>query len=141
VLQANAERVLQPGRFLPATPIRIFMDAQGNPVDLHFEVGRPAGRKLSQQLIKALQQPLTLYIEKATAAAQHQADEILSDAIATMQQTLNDEAQRLRDLQQQNPAIRDSEIDFIDKQRSGLTEALRGASVQLDGLRIVVNNP
>lgn len=141
VLQANAERVLQPGRFLPATPIRICMDAKGNPVDLHFEVGRPAGRKLSQQLIKALQQPLTLHIEKATAAAQHQADKILSDAIATMQQTLNDEAQRLRDLQQQNPAIRDSEIDFIDKQRSGLTEALRGASVQLDGLRIVVNNP
>lgn len=141
VLQANADKSLQPGRFMPATPIRLCMDAQGNAVEHAFEVGRPVGRKMAQQLIQALQQPLTLYIEKARAQAQQQANQIQHDAIEAMQATLSAEAQRLRDLQAQNPAVRDSEIAFIEQQQAGLTAALQSAVVQLEGLRIVVNNP
>ena len=58
-----------------------------------------------------------------------------------MQSTLTGEAQRLKDLQAQNPAVRDSEIAFIEHQRDALTKALQSATVQLEGLRIVVNNP
>ncbi|MBU3021120.1 RNA polymerase-associated protein RapA [Aestuariibacter sp. A3R04] len=141
VLQANAEKKLQPGRFLPATPIRLCLDAQGNDADLTFDVGRPVGRKIAQQLIKALQQPLTQHIEKAAVMAQRLANQIQHDAITTMTDTLSAQAQRLRDLQAHNPAVRDSEIAFIESQRDALTEALQQASVQLDGLRIVVNNP
>ncbi len=141
VLQANADRQLQPGRFLPATPLRICTDGHGKPVDLVFDAPRKAGRKIVQQLIQALQQPLTLHIEKATAAAQQQANQIQHDAIETMQATLSAEARRLRDLQAQNPSIRDSEIEFIEAQLTGLTAALQSATVQLEGLRIVVNNP
>ena len=58
-----------------------------------------------------------------------------------MQQSLGSEAQRLKDLQKQNPAIRDSEIEFIEQQIAALTDVLQNCDVQLDAVRILVNNP
>lgn len=141
VLNANAPAKLQLGRFLPQTPVHLCMDAQGNAVDLRFDETRPAGRKIAQQLVQALQQPLALTIEKAGKLAHSQANTILHDAITRMHSTLNAEVQRLKDLQKTNPAVRDSEIEFIEQQIHALDHALQNADVQLDALRIVVNNP
>ncbi|RDV27962.1 RNA polymerase-associated protein RapA [Alteromonas aestuariivivens] len=141
VLTAKAPAKLQPGRFLPQTPIRICLDAQGQAVDLEFDIKRPVGRKMAQQLIKALQPAVSKQIEIAGKKAHSEANQILHDAIETMQATLGREVQRLVDLKQSNPAVRDSEIEYIENQMRALDNALKHADVQLDALRIVVNNP
>ena len=141
VLHAQAPKSLQLGRFLPQTPVRICLDAQGKASDLSFDVKRKVGRKISAQLIKALQQPLELAIEKARKLAHQQANQKQHDALATMHNTLNAEIQRLKDLQKRNPAVRDSEIEFIEMQMNALDKVIQSADVQLDALRIVVNNP
>ncbi len=140
-LEANAPTSLQLGRFLPQTPIRICLDANGKQADHRFDVHRPAGRKVAQQLTKALHQPLTLQLETARKLAHQQANQIQHDALAAMHNTLNSEIQRLRDLQKRNPAVRDSEIDFIEQQLHALDKVIQQADVQLDALRVVVNNP
>ncbi len=58
-----------------------------------------------------------------------------------MHTTLNDEIQRLKDLQKRNPAVRDSEIEFIEQQMNALDKVIQGADVQFDAIRIIVNNP
>ena len=141
VLDASAPKSLQLGRFLPQTPVRICLDAQGNAVDLDVQISRKVGRKISSQLIKALQQPLTLAIETARKLAHQQANTLLHDALQNMHETLNGEIQRLKDLQKRNPAVRDSEIAFIETQMQTLNKVIQSADVQLDALRIVVNNP
>ena len=141
ILDPKAPKNLQLGRFLPKTPLRICLDAQGNPVDLTFDVQRKVGRKISHQLIKALQQPLSLAIEKSRKLAHQQANVTLHDALETMHKTLNDEIQRLVDLQKRNPSVRDSEITFIENQIHALDKVIQAADVQFDALRIVVNNP
>ncbi|QJR80391.1 RNA polymerase-associated protein RapA [Alteromonas pelagimontana] len=141
VLEANAPKALQLGRFLPSTPIRICLDAQGTEVDHDFDVSRLAGRKIAQQLIQALQKQVTLHLEKAKVAAQEQAQEILHTAKTAMHETLTGDIQRLKDLQKQNPAVRDSEIAFVENQVVELDAALKSADVQFDAVRIVVNNP
>ncbi|NDV91490.1 RNA polymerase-associated protein RapA [Alteromonas sp. 345S023] len=141
VLDASAPKSLQLGRFLPQTPVRICLDAQGKPVELDVEVKRKVGRKISSQLLKALNQPLTLAIEKARQLAHQQANTLLHDALKNMHATLNSEIQRLRDLQKRNPSVRDSEIEFIETQISALDKVIQSADVQLDALRVVVNNP
>ena len=141
VLDASAPKALQLGRFLPQTPVRICLDAQGNEVDLSFDVKRKVGRKISGQLLKALQQPLTLSIEKSRKLAHQEANQKLHDALESMHATLNGEIQRLSDLQKRNPAVRDSEIQFIEDQRDALDKVIQTADVQLDALRIVINNP
>lgn len=141
VLDARAPKSLQLGRFLPQTPVKICLDAQGKPVELDVEVKRKVGRKISSQLLKALNQPLTLAIEKARQLAHQQANTLLHDALKNMHATLNSEIQRLRDLQKRNPSVRDSEIEFIEMQISALDKVIQSADVQLDALRVVVNNP
>ena len=47
----------------------------------------------------------------------------------------------VRDLQKRNPAVRDSEIEFIETQMNALDKVIQDADVQLDAIRIVVNNP
>ncbi|MEW9798435.1 RNA polymerase-associated protein RapA [Alteromonas sp. CYL-A6] len=141
VLDANAPRALQLHRFLPATPLRICLDAHGKPVAQEFDVRRPIGRNIAKQLLGALQQPLTAHIEKARTLAHQQANQLLHDALGEAHRVLGQEVQRLRDLQQRNPAIRDSEIAFVERQLQQLDSAIQKADVQLDSLRIVVNNP
>ncbi|APE04861.1 MAG: RNA polymerase-associated protein RapA [Alteromonas sp.] len=141
VLHAQAPKALQLGRFLPQTPVRVCLDAQGNAVDLTFDVKRKVNRKISAQLLKALQQPLSIAIEKTRTLAHQQANQKLHDALNTMHTTLNDEIQRLKDLQKRNPAVRDSEIEFIEQQMNALDKVIQGADVQFDAIRIIVNNP
>ncbi|MCU7553014.1 RNA polymerase-associated protein RapA [Alteromonas sp. ASW11-19] len=140
-LEANAPKSLQLGRFLPQTPIRICLDANGKQADHSFDVHRPAGRKVAHQLTKALHQPLTLQLETARKLAHQQANQIQHDALTAMHSTLNGEIQRLQDLQKRNPAVRDTEIAFIEQQLQALDKVIQQADVQLDALRVVVNNP
>lgn len=140
-LDAKAEKSLQLGRFLPTTPIRVCLDAQGNKSDLEFYVTKKPSKKIRKQLVQALQQPVALQLTKAEQLAHAQANQILHDAKSHMQDTLNSEAQRLSDLQKQNPAVRDSEIVFLQQQMATLTSVLEQADVQLDSVRVVVNNP
>ncbi|MBD3586031.1 RNA polymerase-associated protein RapA [Salinimonas sp. HHU 13199] len=140
-LSVNAPAHLQASRFLPATPIKLCIDAQGEESDTTFEKTRRANKKIAQQLIGALKKPVNNQIDKARELASQQADTLLAQARENMKSSLGAEIERLRELQQDNPAIRDSEIDFIDTQIAALDDAFDDAEVQLDALRIVVNNP
>lgn len=140
-LAAQAPSELQLGRFLPPTPIRLCINPNGDEMTHVFDIHRPVGKKIAHQLVQALQQPITQQLEKASKLAHNKANRILHDAIANMHEELGNERQRLKDLQQQNPAIRDSEISFIDNQIAELDKVLQQADVELEAIRIVVNNP
>lgn len=140
-LSVNAPAHLQASRFLPAIPIKLCIDAQGEESDTTFEKTRRANKKIAQQLIGALKTPVNNQIDKARELASAQAETLLTQARDTMKSSLGAETERLRELQQDNPAIRDSEIAFIDDQIAALDAAFDDAEVQLDALRIVVNNP
>ena len=141
VLSVNAPAHLQAGRFLPRTPVKLCIDAEGNASDITFDKTRRANKKIGQQLLQALKKPVNKQIETARELAQDQAQALLEQSREQMQSSLHDEMTRLRELQQQNPAIRDSEIEFIENQIEQLSAAFENAEVQLDALRIVVNNP
>ncbi|NMH60351.1 RNA polymerase-associated protein RapA [Alteromonas ponticola] len=141
VLECSAPKALQVGRYLPPTPLRICMDAKGQPTDAQFDDVRPTGKKIAQQLVGALKPQLEKHISQATTLAHSQANKVLQGALVTMRESMTEQAERLRSLQQRNPAVRDEEIEFIDLQRAALEKALTSADVRLDALRIVVNNP
>ncbi|WP_370256186.1 RNA polymerase-associated protein RapA [Marisediminitalea sp.] len=141
VLSGKAPAKLQLERFLPPTPIRLCLDVKGQHTELLNQSLRPVGRKIAQQLIQALTPQLQQQLERARDQAHQHANHILQDALQRMQQSLGSEAQRLKDLQKQNPAIRDSEIAFIEQQIAALTDVLQNCDVQLDAVRILVNNP
>jgi len=141
VVQANAAAHLQLGRFLPPVPVCVNIDAQGQVVEQVPEVLRPTGQKIAMQLISALEGQIKQGFEKVRECAAREAGNIIEAALVTMSCTLETEANRLIALKQHNPAIRQSEIDFIHHQRQSLASAIGSAEVVLDAVRLVVNNP
>ncbi len=141
VVTATAPAPLQLGRFLPPVPISININAQGELVEDVPAVTRPAGQKLAMQLVNALETQLKQALDSARAAATQQAQQTITQARDAMRATLTSEQQRLLALREHNPAIREEEIAFIQRQQQALEDAIAQAEVTFDAVRLVVNNP
>ena len=140
-LQTSGPAYLQLDRFLPPTPIRLVIDPNGKEVDLTFDVTRKVNRKTAKQLVGALQSPIEHHLEVAKKLAHQKSNQILHDALERMHREVGGEVQRLQDLKALNPSVRESEITFFAEQKAALDTLLQKADVQLEALRVVINNP
>lgn len=140
VLSTKAEKHLQVERFLPATPIKVTIDAKGQQVDKVFYQLESVNSKMSNQLVGALHS----HIEKALASATHIAlkmgEELRLSCTSQMTQLLNSELDRMESLKLVNPSIRQDEIDFLRNQIAALDDAISKADVHLEAARLIVNN-
>jgi ATP-dependent helicase HepA len=141
VLSASAEASLQLYRFLPPTPMRICIDAKNNETEIEFSNLFNVKRKVALKLLQALADPIATGIETALALGKERLQGAQKAALLNMQYELDEEIQRLQELKQNNPSIREEEISFIQHQRDMLTQIIENAEPSLDSVRIVVNNP
>src|SRR5690606_39712727 len=63
----------------------------------------------------------------------------IASATTMMQEQLERESTRLRQLQQRNPYVRPSEIEAVKQRRGLLLEAFAQPLLQLDAARIIIN--
>lgn len=141
VLSATAESSLQLFRFLPPTPMRICVDAKNQESDVEFHSLFNIKRKVALKLLTALAEQIASGIETAIAIGKQRLEKHQDASLINMQYELDSEIERLAALQQNNPSIRDEELDFIRQQKLALTQAISTAEPALDSVRIVVNNP
>ena len=141
VLAAQAPKQMQLHRYLPATPIPICVDAKGHLTELHIEALFHVNKSIANKLLSALKPAILQNLEIAERFAHQQANSIQHDAIQSMHAMLGNEVNRLIALQQHNPSIRDEEITFLHEQMSKLDLHMQSAQLQLDAIRLVVNNP
>ncbi|MDU0352701.1 RNA polymerase-associated protein RapA [Paraglaciecola aquimarina] len=141
VLSAKADKQLQLARFLPPTPVKVCVDAKFNLSDKHFIQLEPVKAKMGNQLINALKAQLITCLEQGQITANAKAEQVKASRIAIMQELLGDELTRLQSLQQVNPAIRDEEIEHVASQISSLETTMNSASLHLEAVRLIVNNP
>lgn len=141
IIECIAPASLQTDHYLPAIPIRVAVDHQGedytaNPALLKASLRRGSHRKLLSQpkvtgemipeMMKALE----------TLAGQRRVTTV-QKAITKMNDDLSGEKARLKDLSQVNPLIDDEELSALDEHHSQLTKALKGARLRLDSLRLI----
>lgn len=139
-----APKYLQAQRFLPFTAIRILVDINGN--DLAEKVSHenlskqchkiPKGT--SRQVLKSEEKTLRKMLSKADARADQKAQQILDSIVSRMQQSQQEELNRLLSLRKKNPNIRDAEIEFINNQTQLLENYLSDTQLQLDSVRVIV---
>lgn len=141
VLNQIAPSELQLFKYLPATPVKICLDAKFNVVDEHFAPIFKVKPKMANQLITALAQPISATIEKALEHAQRELEKVKQVSMINMQFELGAEIERLIELREQNPSIRQEEIDYLQDQKVQLSHYIEAAEPYLDSVRIVVNNP
>ena len=144
-LESPAPKYLSLGKFMPLTPARLLVDINGK--DLSKVVSHEAMNKLCQRIPKKLSRPLVEQtrkeIDKMLKASESLANAALSDplskALASAEQHLGSELERLKALQSRNPLVRESEIAFLEQQKTAVLQAIGQAQVQLQAIRLIIN--
>ena len=147
VADTSAPKKYHIGRFLPATPMRLLMDKNGN--DLSSNVSyenlsnqlSPIGRHIASKLVSASQAFIHQQVQLGTEQAQKALAEVKSAAHDKMHSALSQEIERLTDLKAINPNIRQDEINHLETEQKQLTQYIDNAQVQLDCLRFIVVSP
>ncbi|MEW5681284.1 MAG: RNA polymerase-associated protein RapA [Pseudomonadota bacterium] len=144
IIEASAPPALQLPRYLPATPVRLLLDKNGNNLSakVSFEQLnkqlKPVGRQTGSKLAGALQQLVHPLIAKATDIAGSQMADVISGAQLKVSQTLGAQQQRLTALRQLNPSVRQDEINALAVQQQQLTDYISKARLKLDAIRLIV---
>jgi len=143
-IDIQAPRSLQAERFLPASMMRLLLDARGK--DLSATIAHEALSKQCHKLDKALARKIVAsqrdMLEKllrdGETMVQSQATALLDQASRALQAEQDEELRRLQDLRRRNPAIRDEEIAFLRQRGDILATALQQAHCQLAAVRLIV---
>ncbi|HEY4293370.1 RNA polymerase-associated protein RapA [Luteibacter sp.] len=144
VLEIVADRTLDAGRFLPATPLMLTVDtklserAQFRPSDVALR--RAADRNIEvPRYRKFLSKLVPPMLERAQDLASARADVLKAEALDVARRELDAEHARLVALHSVNPSISDEEVDAIAAERDALLAAIPEARVRLDAVRFVVS--
>lgn len=144
VVDAQAPKNSGLSQFLPKTPIRILLDAQGNdlseqvPFDAFNRQLSPINRHMGSKLVSSVQPNILSLIESGEKHVQPKIETIRESAFHEMKHTLESELDRLMALKAVNPNIRDEELAMIESQIKNLTGYIEKAQWQLDSLRLIV---
>ena len=149
IVECSAPAMLEVGRFLPPTPLRLLLDPQGRDCSARLATQLPADgslsgeclsrkKKLARQVIETLTPKLRPLFASGSQQAEQTAAPLIDAAIDAMQQTLGAELQRLQQLARHNPSVRQHEIEELGAQREQLQHHLSNSRVRLDAVRLII---
>jgi len=143
LIECVAPRRLHAERFLPPTPIRCVVDQRGREANDKL-TEEQARRRLRDSLdrhwlenmqLRQTLLPALLAAGERIAAANSR--ELVDKSLQQIDEVYNREIDRLRALQAKNPYIDAQEIAAWQSEREALRDAVRGARLRLDGLRLI----
>lgn len=147
VLECIAPPHLHVDRFLPPTPVRVFVDQRGADAARDFarEALAPrlrpgdAGplferREFREELLPGL-------LERAKEIATGHVAALVAQARREMSARLDHEVTRLEDLRRVNRSVRVEEIEALGAQKDALDRHLLGARLRLDAVRLLRRGP
>ncbi|MFN3712663.1 MAG: RNA polymerase-associated protein RapA [Alcanivoracaceae bacterium] len=143
-IETQAPRSLQVERFLPASMMRVLMDARGKDLSTtisHDGLSRQChklDKALARKIVASQREVLEKLLRDGDALVSARARTLLDQAIADMAQEQQQELLRLQDLRRRNPAIREEEVGFLEQRTAAMAAALTHAHCQLAAVRIIV---
>lgn len=145
-INCAAPKALQLDRFVPYSPIRLLMDLSGKNLSaiLNYEQLNTMCKKIQAHLgtaiIKQIRNDIETILNQSNKIAEAQMLDTIKTATVHMRDTINQEINRLVALQKVNPSIRADEIDHLKKQLFESEQFIGNATLQLQALRVVINN-
>ncbi|MEH6453731.1 MAG: RNA polymerase-associated protein RapA [Psychromonas sp.] len=135
----------QLSRFLPTTPIRLLLDKNAKDLgqSVTFESFNrqltPINRHISRKIANTSQPLIHQLINDSLPTAQALMATIIEQAKINMQQTLQQDRDRLQALKAVNPNIREEEIQYIRDQQENFEQILNQTQLKLDAVRFIVS--
>jgi ATP-dependent helicase HepA len=131
-------------RFLPQRFQRLLVDANGRqhqqtlPANQFNKLAGRIPRATAQELIRHAREQIDVLLKQAQKAAAPLAEEIKSQALQSLQQTMAVETERLNALARVNPAIREAEIEAQAMAVQKMTDTIQSAELRLDAIRVAI---
>ena len=143
-ISVPAPKFLQVGRYLSTSYIRVIADAEGHDLNtilneerFNQHVGR-IPKITKQALVKQARPIITNLVSHAITLAGKQQETIITDALASMNESIIPEHERLKRLSRVNKAIRPEELEHFSVRHASLVEALSSAQLVLDAVRVAI---
>ncbi|RDB42276.1 RNA polymerase-associated protein RapA [Halomonas sp. DQ26W] len=139
-----APRRLHVNRFLPPTAVRVLLDESGAVLtDKVSFTGlsknlQKVKKAMARDLIRNRHDQLRDLLTQGETEAERELPSIIEAAQTRMRSELDTELSRLEALARLNPAVREEELDAMRRERSELDEAIDGARLRLDAVRVIV---
>lgn len=143
-INCPAPRSLQIGRYLKHSYLRIVTDEAGHDFNATLtetafnEIAGRIPKTTAQELVRHARPKITELIAQAKKLAAGQQQDIIEQAIVTMDQALQPEQARLSALAAVNSNIRADEISYLEQSQQLLTQHLQSAQLRLDAIRIAI---
>jgi ATP-dependent helicase HepA len=143
VLESVAPPQLHVDRFLPPTPLWIFVDHHGKDSRKIITREGLAGTLETGEPHELLDEPafreqlLPRMLSGSQDIANREAAVIVAAARKAMSARLTEEITRLQELRQVNKSVRREEIDLLLKQQKDLDDHIAGARLRLDAIRLI----
>ncbi|MCW8889879.1 MAG: RNA polymerase-associated protein RapA, partial [Sedimenticola sp.] len=144
VLECPAPKLLQAGRFLPPTVLRILIDQslkeRASMIDLSTltDALTPLPKSVIQKIVTPLRPRIQAMITTGEQLADKQARPILRAAIESMHHFYSEEQSRLQALSKVNPHVQQRDIDQLVTIEGSLRQHLDSSRVRLDSIRLAI---
>ncbi|WP_286238236.1 RNA polymerase-associated protein RapA [Neptuniibacter halophilus] len=138
------DSTLQLQRYLPEAFVRRVIDSSGNDLsgvitEQHFAtLGKRVGKNVAYNLVKHTREEISQLVDKLESGLLDTEQTLLDEAREKVTRHLQAERSRLEALAAVNPNIRDEEISALQRQEDDLLQALAGASLKMDAIRVAV---
>lgn len=145
VLECIAPVSLQLQRYVPATPIRVFLDQQGRDLsstvksDVLDKQLKNVKGELVGPLIQQVKNEIDPLLSKGQAVAEQRCAALIAKALDTFKANTDEEIQRLEALRKDHAPISEQDIyERRELQKQGLVMLQERSRIQLDALRLIV---
>ena len=143
-MRCSAPRKYQIGRFLPDTVVRVLRDSTGRDLTeiiKHEQLNKLCSkirRSARTAIVKEIRAALGEILDSVDQQAQAMNKPLIEAAEQRVQQLVGGELQRLRDLAQINPSIREVELEFLEQQQQLALEYIRQAALEPQAIRVII---
>lgn len=140
----SGPKSLQLKRYLPEASIRVLMDAEGRDLSnvlttAHMQkLAGPVNKLQIPQIIRHAREQIQELAASCETIAQGQQQGLVEQAIKRMETLQQQELDRLVQLAQVNPSIRQEELDYLQQQQQLLAQHLSQTQLQLDAVRVII---
>ncbi len=138
VLEAVSAQQIEIERFLPATPLLVQVNDRCESVAAEWNTDGDGESWWVSDNDRLRLDILPPMVSASRVEAESRLSVIQNGALENMQTALGAEIARLRDLQLVNDHVRPEEVMALETQVSALADAISGARLRLDAIRLVV---
>ncbi len=143
-INCPAPKFMQLPRYISESSVRIVIDNNGKDLSdvlSHDFINAEAThikKQILQQLIQQARPQIQAMVDEAEKQVKPQQAEIIQQAQAAMQAEAKEDVERLRNLAEVNPNIRQEEVEQLEQSAQALASYLDNARLKLDAIRVAL---